>query len=55
MDFTRCRNLVKNYVNMKLPSRASIKRIIDSIVVYDYGAKKEVEVNLKFKASTIKT
>ena len=59
MDFTRCRDLVEKYVSMKEPSRTLIKRLIDSIVVYDYGDKKEVKINLKFKvlsylASTIK-
>ena len=58
MDFTRCRDLVEKYVSMKKPSRILIKRLIDSIVVYDYGNKKEVKINLKFKvlshlASTI--
>ena len=37
MDFTRCRDLVEKYVSMKEPSRTLIKRLIDSIVVYDYG------------------
>ena len=60
MDFTRCRYLVEKYVSMKEPSRTLIKRLIDSIVIYDHGAKKEVKINLKFKAlsylaSTIKT
>ena len=49
MDFTRCRDLVEKYVSMKEPSRTLIKRLIDSIVVYDYGDKKEVKINLKFK------
>ncbi|MDY3800688.1 MAG: hypothetical protein SOZ95_01440 [Bacilli bacterium] len=43
---------------MKEPSRTLIKRLINSTVVYDYGDKKEVKINLKFKvlshlASTI--
>ena len=59
MDFTRCRDLVEKYVSMKKPSRTLIKRLINSIVVYDYGDKKEVKINLKFKvlshlASTLK-
>ena len=59
MDFTRCRDFVEKYVSMKEPSRTLIKRLINSTVVYDYGDKKEVKINLKFKvlshlASTIK-
>ena len=59
MNFTRCRDLVEKYVSMKEPSRTLIKRLIDSIIVYDYGDKKEVKINLKFKvlsylASTIR-
>ena len=58
MDFTRCRDFVEKYVSMKEPSRTLIKRLINSTVVYDYGDKKEVKINLKFKvlsylASTI--
>ena len=58
MDFTRCRDFVEKYVRMKEPSRTLIKRLINSTVVYDYGDKKEVKINLKFKelshlASTI--
>ena len=59
MDFNRCRDFVEKYVRMKEPSRTLIKRLINSSVVYDYGDKKEVKINLKFKvlsylASTIK-
>ena len=58
MDFNRCRDFVEKYVSMKEPSRTLIKRLINSTVVYDYGNKKEVKINLKFKvlshlASTI--
>ena len=58
MDFTRCRDFVEKYVSVKEPSRTLIKRLINSTVVYDYGDKKEVKINLKFKvlshpASTI--
>ena len=49
MDFTRCRDFVEKYVSMKEPSRTLIKRLINSTVVYDYGDKKEVKINLKFK------
>ena len=58
MDFTRCRDFVEKYVSMKEPSRTLIKRLINSTVVYDYGDKKEVKINLNFNvlshlASTI--
>ena len=49
MNFTRCRDLVEKYVRMKKPSRTLIKRLINSIVIYDYGTIKEVKINLKFK------
>lgn len=49
MNFTRCRDLVEKYVSMKKPSRTLIKRLINSIVIYDYGTIKEVKINLKFK------
>ena len=49
MDFNRCRDFVEKYVSMKDPSRTLIKRLINSTVVYDYGDKKEVKINLKFK------
>ena len=58
MDFTRCRDFVEKYISIKESSRTLIKRLINSTVVYDYGDKKEVKINLKFKvlshpASTI--
>lgn len=49
MNFTRCRDLVEKYVSMKKPSRTLIKRLINSIIIYDYGTIKEVKINLKFK------
>ena len=59
MDFTRCRDFVEKYISIKESSRTLIKRLINSTVVYDYGDKKEVKINLKFKvlshlANTIK-
>ena len=50
MNFTKCKELVENYVSMKNPSRTLIKNLINNIVIYDNGDEKTVKVNFKFKA-----
>lgn len=50
MNFTKCRELVSEYVSLQNPSRLLIRNLIDNIVIYDNGLEKKVKVNFKFKA-----
>lgn len=48
-EFTNCRKAVEEFMNIKKPSRSTIKSLIDRIVIYDNGESKDVKVFLKFK------
>ena len=48
-EFTNCRKAVEEFIKLKNPTRSTIKKLIDKIVVHDNGEVKDVEVYFNFK------